>query len=106
MEDAGRESQRAVKSRIQPKIGAPRIIIFQKSKTIVAPTTIMSHGLCVTPLPLHNNLPSESTLGPALAAEYFLSAMPAWPSAEKTTSASESTPGPAALAAGHFLLAT
>ena len=103
MEDAGRESQRAVKSRIQPKIGAPRIIIFEKSKTIVAPTTIMSHGLCVTPL--HNNLPSESTLGPALAAEYFLSAMPAWPSAEKTTSASESTPGPAALAARHFLLA-
>ena len=81
MEDAGRESQRAVKSRIQPKIGAPRIIIFEKSKTIVAPTTIMSHGLCVTP---HNNLPSESTLGPALAAEYFLSAMAAWPSAEET----------------------
>ena len=38
LEDAGRESQHAVKSRIQPKIGAPRIIIFEKSKTIVAPT--------------------------------------------------------------------
>ena len=36
--DAGREMLHELKSRIQPKIRSPRIIIFQKSKTIVAPT--------------------------------------------------------------------
>ena len=38
LEDAGAEMLHELKSRIQPKIGAPRIIIFEKSKTIVAPT--------------------------------------------------------------------
>jgi hypothetical protein len=38
LEDAGREMLHELKSGIQPKIGAPRIIIFEKSKTIVAPT--------------------------------------------------------------------
>jgi hypothetical protein len=38
LEDAGPEMLHELKSRIQPKIGAPRIIIFEKSKTIVAPT--------------------------------------------------------------------
>ena len=38
LEDAGREIVHELKSGIQPKIGAPRIIIFEKSKTIVAPT--------------------------------------------------------------------
>jgi hypothetical protein len=38
LEDAGAEIVHELKSGIQPKIGAPRIIIFEKSKTIVAPT--------------------------------------------------------------------
>ena len=46
LEDAGRESQHAVKSRIQPKIAAPRIIIFQKSKIIVAPTIAQTPFEC------------------------------------------------------------
>ena len=38
LEDAGPEILHELKIRVQPKIGAPRIIIFQKLKTIVAPT--------------------------------------------------------------------
>ena len=40
LEDAGPEMSHQLKSRIQSKIGSPRIIIFQKSKTIVAPPTL------------------------------------------------------------------
>jgi hypothetical protein len=38
LEDAGPEMSHELKSRIQPEIEFPRIMIFHKSKTIVAPT--------------------------------------------------------------------
>ena len=69
LEDAGAEMLHELKSRIEPKIGARRIIIFEKSKTIVAPTIAEKLGplFCLRDLRISTRIyliPGETQSGP------------------------------------------
>ena len=108
LEDAGPEMSHELKSRIQPKIGSPRIMIFQKSKTIVAPTItelgIAADGaLALRPLSEHGSChPRVYIHVPTILTEKGLCVTHCLC---ENKLHSESTPGPA-LAAGYFLLAS